>query len=73
VVRPPNRAVENDKICSHRQAKKGVSHRSRGCRSEVYDHPDTGLKTVFQQAKAAVASQFGRRSSEYQIVAAIRY
>jgi hypothetical protein len=35
--------------------------------------PETGLKSVFQQVKAAVASQFGRRSSEYAMVAGIRY
>ena len=41
-------------------------------RSDKYEHPETGLKSVFQQVKAAVASQFGRRSS-YAIVAGIRY
>jgi hypothetical protein len=30
-------------------------------------------ETVFEQAQAAVASQFGRRRSEYQMVAGIRY
>jgi len=42
-------------------------------RSGLYDRPDTGLKYVFQQVKAAVASQFGRQSSGYQMVAGIRY
>jgi hypothetical protein len=36
-------------------------------------HPETGLQSQFQQAKAAVASQFGRRSSEYATVSGIRY
>jgi hypothetical protein len=34
---------------------------------------ETGLKPRFQQAKAAVASQFGRRSAEYKSVSGIRY
>jgi hypothetical protein len=42
-------------------------------RAAIYDHPETGLKSVFQQVKAAVASQFGRRSSEYGAVGGIRY
>jgi hypothetical protein len=42
-------------------------------RAASYDNPETGLKSVFQQAKAAVASQFGRRSHEYTRVAGIRY
>jgi hypothetical protein len=42
-------------------------------RAELYDHPETGLKSQFQQAKAAVASQFGRRSTEYQTVSSLRY
>jgi hypothetical protein len=40
-------------------------------RSELYECPTTGLKTVFQEA--AVVSQFGRSSSEYAMVAGIRY
>lgn len=42
-------------------------------RLEMYDHPETGLQSQFQQAKAAVASQFGRRSSQYKTVSGIRY
>jgi hypothetical protein len=42
-------------------------------RSDLYDHPETGLKSVFQQAKAAGAPQFGRRSNGYGQVAGIRY
>ncbi len=42
-------------------------------RSRLYEDPNTGLKTRFQQAKAAVASQFGRRSAEYEAVSHIRY
>jgi hypothetical protein len=42
-------------------------------RSTIYEHPDTGLQSQFQQAKAAVASQFGRRSSEYKTVSGIKY
>ncbi len=42
-------------------------------RSALYDNPKTGLKTQFQAAKAAVASQFGRRSAEYRSVSGIRY
>jgi hypothetical protein len=39
----------------------------------VYDAEKTGLKSQFQQAKAAVAAQFGRRRAEYQTVSGIRY
>jgi hypothetical protein len=39
---------------------------------KVYEHPETGLKSAFQQTKAAVSSQFRRRNSEYA-VAGIRY
>jgi hypothetical protein len=42
-------------------------------RLAMYDHPETGLQSQFQQAKAAVASQFGRRSSEYKTVSGIKY
>ena len=42
-------------------------------RSKLYDDPASGLKALFQQAKAAVASQFGRRSPEYATVSGIRY
>ena len=41
-------------------------------RRDLYEHPETGLRTQFQAAKAAVASQFGRRSDEYKKVAIIR-
>jgi hypothetical protein len=47
--------------------------RGRSPRAQLYGAETTGLKSQFQQAKAAVASQFGRRSAEYQIVASIRY
>jgi hypothetical protein len=49
------------------------SQEATDARAALYDHPETGLKSVFQQAKAAVASQFGRRSPEYATVAGIRY
>jgi hypothetical protein len=39
----------------------------------LYDAEKTGLRSQFQQAKAAVASQFGRRSAEYKTVSGIRY
>lgn len=42
-------------------------------RTALYDAEKTGLKSQFQQAKAAVGSQFGRRSPEYKTVANIRY
>lgn len=42
-------------------------------RLALYEHPETGLRTQFQQAKAAVASQFGRRSAQYKSVSGIRY
>jgi hypothetical protein len=42
-------------------------------RSKIYEADETGLKSQFQQAKAAVASQFGRRSPEYKSVANIKY
>ena len=42
-------------------------------RAALYDHPATGLKTQFQAAKAAVASQFGSCSAEYRSVAGIKY
>lgn len=42
-------------------------------RAELYEGEQTGLKSQFQQAKAAVAAQFGRRSPEYQAIAHIRY
>lgn len=42
-------------------------------RLALYDHPETGLQALFQQLKAAIASQFGRRSAEYQAVAGIKY
>jgi hypothetical protein len=42
-------------------------------RADPDDHPETGLKSQFQQAKAAVASQFGRRSTEFATVSGIRY
>ncbi|HEV2841681.1 MAG TPA: hypothetical protein VGW39_10180 [Chthoniobacterales bacterium] len=42
-------------------------------RAELYEGEQTGLKSQFQQAKAAVAAQFGRRSPEYQSVSKIRY
>ncbi|MDQ6656530.1 MAG: hypothetical protein M3Y80_12050 [Verrucomicrobiota bacterium] len=42
-------------------------------RARLYDDPETGLASVFQAAKAAVASQFGRRSEEYRLVSSIRY
>lgn len=42
-------------------------------RAEFYESDQTGLKSKFQQAKAAVAAQFGRRSPEYQSVSHIKY
>jgi len=42
-------------------------------RALLYDDEKTGLQTRFHQAKAAVASQFGRRSPEYKSIAHIRY
>jgi Mg-chelatase subunit ChlI len=51
-------------------------------RADLYEDDPSGLKSKFQQAKAAVAAQrtrsrtlseFGRRSSEYQSVSKIRY
>jgi hypothetical protein len=42
-------------------------------RAALYEAEKTGLKSQFQQAKAAVASQFGRRSPEYKTVASIKY
>jgi hypothetical protein len=42
-------------------------------RSRVYEDAQTGLKSRFQQAKAAVASQFGRRSPEYEAISHIKY
>ena len=37
-------------------------------RSRLYEDAQTGLKSRFQKAKAAVASQFGRRSPEYEAI-----
>ncbi|HEV2842929.1 MAG TPA: hypothetical protein VGW39_16530 [Chthoniobacterales bacterium] len=42
-------------------------------RAELYDGEQTGLKSQFQQAKAAVAAQFGRRSAEYKTIVGLRY
>ena len=42
-------------------------------RADRYEDEKTGLKSQFQQAKAAVAAQFGRRSPEYQSVSHIKY
>jgi hypothetical protein len=42
-------------------------------RSKLYDDSQNGLRALFQQAKAAVGSQFGRRSPEYANVSKIRY
>jgi hypothetical protein len=42
-------------------------------RALLYDAEKTGLKSQFQQAKAAVASQFGRRRAEDQTALSIRY
>jgi len=42
-------------------------------RTELYDSKTTGLRAKFQQAKDAVASQFGRRSPEYKSVSKIKY
>ncbi len=42
-------------------------------RSKMYEQPETGLRARFQQAKAAVATQFGRRSAEYKSIASLRY
>lgn len=42
-------------------------------RATLYEAKKTGLKSQFQQARAAVASQFGRRSPEYKSVSGIRY
>jgi hypothetical protein len=42
-------------------------------RAELYESAQSGLKSKFQQAKAAVAAQFGRRSPEYQSVSHIKY
>ena len=42
-------------------------------RAELYEGEQSGLKSQFQQAKAAVASQFGRRSPEFKSVSKIRY
>jgi len=62
-------AAKNDAVASARiEAQEAID-----ARSDLYDHPEIGLKSVFQQAKAAVASQFGRRSNEYGQVGAIRY
>jgi hypothetical protein len=42
-------------------------------RAELYESDTTGLKSKFQQAKPAVAAQFGKRSPEYESVSHIRY
>lgn len=42
-------------------------------RADLYEGDQSRLKSQFQQAKAAVASQFGRRSPEYKSVSGIRY
>jgi len=42
-------------------------------RAKLYDADLTGLQSQFQQAKAAVASQFGRRSPEYKSISGIKY
>jgi hypothetical protein len=42
-------------------------------RALLYDDEKTGLQARFHQAKAAVASQFGRRSPEYKSIAHIKY
>lgn len=41
-------------------------------RTELYEAQTTGLRAKFQQAKAAVASQFSRRSPEDKSVSGIR-
>jgi hypothetical protein len=42
-------------------------------RAELYEGEQAGLRSQMQQAKAAVASQFGRRSPEYKSISGIRY
>jgi hypothetical protein len=42
-------------------------------RTALYEAEETGLRSQMQQAKAAVASQFGRRSAEYKTVSGIKY
>jgi hypothetical protein len=51
----------------------GEAQEAIDARAELYEHPETGLKSQFHQAKAAVASQFGRRSTEFATVSSIRY
>jgi hypothetical protein len=62
-------SVQNEGVASARiEAQKAVD-----ARLDTYEHPETGLKSVFQQVKAAVGSQFGKRSSEYGKVSGIKY
>ena len=42
-------------------------------RLELYEGEQNGLRSQVQQAKAAVASKYGRRSPEYKSVSKIRY
>lgn len=42
-------------------------------RALLYDDEKTGLRARFHQAKAAVASQYGKRSPEYKSISGIRY
>ena len=50
-----------------------VAEKAIDDRHAIYENPDTGLRSRFQQVKAAVGSQFGRRSPRYKTVSLIKY
>ena len=63
-------------LAGHNEAVAGAlveASRAIADRAALYEAEQTGLRTQFQQAKAAVASQFGRRSPEYKSISGIRY
>jgi hypothetical protein len=49
------------------------AEKAQAARSKLYEAEETGLRSRFQQAKAAIASQFGRRSDQYKSISGIKY
>jgi len=69
VIKMKTFGAANDAVAGARQ----IASEAIDDRNEIYEDPETGLRARFQQGKAAVASQFGRRSAEYKKVSGIRY
>lgn len=75
-LKPAGLATAMDDLAGHNKAVAEALFNAQQAiddRLNIYEDPETGLAGQFQRAKAAVASQFGRRSSEYRTVSAIRY